>query len=391
MKKRTTNFDIIKAGIRAFSKALDNQYKDRLINDVYNNLTNPVPQELQPGYANYDFKYLYFESYRKEYPLSYLDGGAFAAPLLMNDENKVTSTTANTANIYDIAGDILKIGIENDKPLNVGKVSIRDVSRIMDFYQFEHDCILAGNSTYFQEGLHKRYFSNNSKAIEDITAWVNKLETEGSLDVYGAGIARARAKAINDNCFHFSRIGKDGNQRSSRMDFYDYKRNYHTRVDVGYGTVTKGEKISEQQGQLLFSDFRGNQPTWCNDFAIRASRIIFGSSPIGGTTKNMEPDMASDPGNFVNLTNEWASGTNNSLVWSYITNGFVVYFVNENDHIEIGYDIDQKGNSLYYRTIGGGATVDRKITSENSFLQDKINGTQTRGVSVFLYLGYLKN
>jgi hypothetical protein len=102
----------------------------------------------------------------------------------------------------------------------------------------------------------------------------------------------------------------------------------------------------------------------------------------------MEPDMTVDDSNFINLTDLWDSGKNNEEIWKFIDKGFIIYFVNANDHIEIGYDIDGAGN---FRTIGGGGNVGIKKASESSFLQNKINGTQTRGVSVFLYLGYLKN
>ena len=382
--QKTSYFDMINASITALGRALDDTYKLRLINDVKNQLTNPVPTELQPGYANYDFNYLYFESTREEYPLSYVSTGGYTSVGLMDGNGVLTTASANTKNIYDDFGELKTFGIVNGEPLKVNDLSITDGTSLFDFDFYELDC---GSSSqggnYYVKKLHENYFLDQGNGVKDIGSFIEGF----NLDAYYANVAKTRANTIKNECHHFDNILKIPGMRSSTMLFYDYNRSYHTRVKVGYGEVKKGEDITSLQGQLMFSDFTDNQPTWCNAFAIRASKIIFGSSPISGTTANMEPDMTADEGNFVNLTGIWESGENNNEIWNYINKGFIVYFVNASDHIEIGYDIDADGN---FRTIGGGGWVDIKKTNGFSFMEDEKSNGQKRGVSVFLYLGHLK-
>ena len=385
MRKKTSYYDMINAGIIALSRALDDTYKKRLINDVKNQLTNPVPVDLLPGYANYDFNYLYFESEREEYPLSYVATGGYAAVSLMDDNKSLTSTSANTNNIYNEFGEIRSFGISDGKSLNVNDLSITHGTSLFDFDFYEMDC---GNSSqignYYIKKLHEKYFLDKDSDIKDIFNFIEGLKLDG----HYVDVAKNRARKIKDECRHFDNILKIPGMRSGSMLFYDYNRNYHTRVKVGYGEVNKGEEIAPHQGQLMFSDFTDNKPTWCNAFAIRASKIIFGSSPINGTTANMEPDLAADESNFVDLTDLWKSGKNNAKIWEYINRGFIVYFINAKDHIEIGYDIDIEGN---YRTIGGGGRVGIKNTNGFSFMEDEKSNGEKRGVSVFLYLGHLKS
>ena len=379
----------LQTGITALKNAFDQQFRNRLEKEVPEALLNPVPDELQPGHANYNFKYISFTPVEENYEL-YVRWTKYWAekntqagmedtvhiPFMLSLQERAT-----TANIFDENGGY-KVFLEGNPSANYSEkdsaVEIKAGERLIPFNRYLYRCEGSENA-YMQEGLQNNYFvSGEGISFSGRQSIVDKFKSLGSVPQEDILTATERIDQIDRQCNHFRDIKKISGTRNSNILFSEHPRNYFCKVRVGFGEVKKGEEVSYEAGQLKYSGFTNNRPTWCNAFAIRLSQIVFGKSPIYGTTADMEPYMAGSP-DFIELyrDKEWTN-----TVWHLISSGYIIYFVHSSDHIEVGFPttLDSKC------TIGGGNIVGKK----------KINDVEVKNfigsrARIFLYLGNLKN
>ena len=392
VKKQTTNYEAISAGIYAFSQALNEEYKERLTTHAP---TLVAQKKYHKGYAYDAFDYHYFELAQTDKTVDVgcqelLYSNQFdpvfykKAPVDYNIPPEKEHTTKIPATVFDfyrsdelVYRNKLQEVINNSAPELVAlspesEPNLYSVSRIpldrLD-YRYEH-------------------FDFSSSATQYTSLDDQRIPTA----------LKERLDAIDKNFKQFKdwKFNRKVSPQSPML-FEKYRRKCNARVKVYSGRKEPGDPITMYEGLALSWNerFANAQRTYCDAFASDLSELIFGKKLFGRATSTIEPLMAGSS-NFKELPLNWSKrDASFATVWDYVDKGFIVYFVHGGDHIETCYPKGIEG----FRTVGAGTLTDVKSLEHSStiwFMKDMKwdniakKHVEGRGVRCFVYFGHLK-
>ncbi len=396
VKKQTTHYDAISAGVYAFGEALNGEYKERLVEESEELLDKNFYYR---GYTYYPLYYFYFAPFHQQTEdtgcdhISYLiDGEYHQLYLLENQQDEKIILSDKKATLLDMQlgrGVGYQLSTHGNKQEVPFEMTERDIKRVYSKnldQMFKQDAVLSYVYEHFD-------FSGASEYSD-----TKDLEEKGNGNYLGLSDAISK---IKENDFHF----KEWKYVKKQSPFVYNNHTKHCRclVQVITGTKNKGEAYTTLEGLSTYgkTHFQGAQCTMCNHYASDLSAVF-------GTKRGVPADKSSGSlveifkkeSEYINLRNIGNGGK--ELFWKYINLGYPVYFC-KSGHIETGYpsghtnighkkkyedefetsEISSYDATTTYHTIGAGAETGMKHYDGFSFLSDLSTGA-------FLYLGYLK-
>ena len=401
VKKQTTNYDAISAGIYAFSQALSEEYKEQLVEESHELLTKNYYYR---GYTYYPLYYFYFTANHQDdkdigcdYTSYFIDGKTHDL-FLLEQKGKEVNLSPNKATLLDLhlnrkigylsSAHGNKINTEGTESI-ILQVTNKHISGIYT----QHE----GQSTKLNNLIDYQYEHLDFSESSDFTSEKDLVEKgEGRY----TGLS-SKVSEINKNNSHFKEWKFV--KYKSPLVFSDHSKHCLCSVKVTTGVKNKGEAYTTQEGLSTHGKtrFKGSQCTMCNHYASNLSAIVGKKRgvPADEATSSLEKHFKKEK-DYINLKK--FAGAGKELFWRYIDLGYPVYFC-KSGHIETGYpsgyenighkegfeeefeksDLSTYDVSTTFHTIGAGAQTGMKHYDGFSFLSNPQTGA-------FLYLGYLK-
>ena len=401
VKKQATNYEAISAGIHALSQALNDEYKERIVEESNKLLTENYYYR---GYTYYPLYYFYFTANHVsdknigcDYTSYFIDGKMHDLFLLEQKEKEVSLSTSR-ATYLDLYLD-RKVGYLSD--VHGNKTNVEGTGSVILSITKKH-----------ASAIHTQDDNQVTQLINPIDYKYEYLDFSGSLDFASTkdlekkgegkyiGLSNKISK-ISKNDFHFKEWKFV--KYKSPLVFDNHQKHCLCSVKITTGIKSKGEAYTTQEGLSTYGKtrFKGSQCTMCNHYASNLSTIVGTRRgvPADKPTSDLETEFKKG-GDYINLKN--FAGAGKELFWKYINLGYPVYFC-KSGHIETGYpsgyenighkerfeeEFKKSNLSTYdasttFHTIGAGAQTGMKHYDGFSFLSNPQTGA-------FLYLGYLK-